>query len=77
LAHNFRLLACPPLTDLIFTFNLENSVPQKFIAELFAEIATAGMFLTPACLSRALHSSPGASRPTPRRVKNVAVLPRG
>ena len=38
----FRRALADRLPGVIFTFNPENSVPQKFIDDLFAEIAAAG-----------------------------------
>lgn len=38
----FRCALADRLPVLIFTFNPENTVPQRFIDELFAEIAAAG-----------------------------------
>lgn len=38
----FRRALADRLPGLIFTFNPENSVPQKFIDDLFAEVAAAG-----------------------------------
>lgn len=38
----FRRALADGVPAVIFTFNPENSVPQRFIAELFAEIAAAG-----------------------------------
>jgi hypothetical protein len=38
----FRRAIADRLPGVIFTFNPENSVPQKFIDDLFAEIAAAG-----------------------------------
>ncbi|MCX6950819.1 MAG: shikimate kinase [Verrucomicrobia bacterium] len=38
----FRRALADHLPGLIFTFNPENSVPQRFIDELFAEVAAAG-----------------------------------
>lgn len=38
----FRRALADRLPGLVFTFNPENSVPQKFIDELFAEVAAAG-----------------------------------
>jgi hypothetical protein len=38
----FRQAAADALPGLIFTFNPENTVPQRFIDELFAEMTTRG-----------------------------------
>jgi hypothetical protein len=38
----FRRALADRLPGLVFTFNPENSVPQKFIDELFAEVRAAG-----------------------------------
>ena len=43
----FRRALADRLPGLIFTFNPENSVPQKFIDELFAEVAAAGSEVIP------------------------------
>lgn len=43
----FRRALADRLPALIFTFNPENSVPQRFIDELFAEIATGGGEIIP------------------------------
>lgn len=43
----FRRALADKLPGLIFTFNPENSVPQRFIDELFAEFAAAGAEIIP------------------------------
>lgn len=43
----FRRALADKLPGLIFTFNPENSVPQRFIDDLFAEFATAGAEIIP------------------------------
>jgi hypothetical protein len=43
----FRRALADRLPGLIFTFNPENSVPQRFIDDLFAEFAAAGAEIIP------------------------------
>lgn len=43
----FRRALADRLPGLIFTFNPENSVPQNFIDDLFAEVAAAGSEVIP------------------------------
>lgn len=47
----FRRALADNLPGLIFTFNPENTVPQRFIDELFAEVAAAGSEVIPVALT--------------------------
>lgn len=47
----FRRALADRLPGLVFTFNPENSVPQKFIDDLFAEVSAAGGEVIPVELS--------------------------